>query len=79
MQKDGASGSDLILTPNGPPEITVPGAQTIGAGEATAISAVSLSETGNTSGETFTATLTDTSYGDLSATGTGRPGSGTTA
>ena len=46
-------------------------------GTATRITGVSLSETGNTAGETFTVTLTDT-HGDLSATGTGVSGAGTT-
>ena len=50
------------------PVITVPGAQTITAGEATAISGVSLAETDAPSGD-FTVTLTDTS-GDLSVTDT---------
>ncbi|HZL00452.1 MAG TPA: hypothetical protein VFC47_11195, partial [Caulobacteraceae bacterium] len=43
-----------------------------------AIAGVSLSESGSTTGETFTATLTDTN-GLLSATGTGVSGSGTTS
>ena len=53
---------------NGLPAIAVPGAQTIAVGKAAAISGVSVSETGNTSGETFTVTLADIN-GLLSATG----------
>jgi VCBS repeat-containing protein len=49
------------------PVLTVPeGAQTIGVSEAGKISGISLSETGNTSGEIFTVMLTD-SHGVLSA------------
>jgi hypothetical protein len=48
------------------PTITVPGAQTIGVNKAASIYGVSLSESGNTAGETFTVTLSDTS-GLLSA------------
>ena len=73
-----ASQQTIAVTVNGIPMITVPGAQTLGVGQETAISGVSISESGNTSGsETFTATLSDT-CGDLSATGTGVSGSGTT-
>ncbi len=61
-----------------PPSLTVPGAQTLVVDQATAVSGVSLAETGATSGETFTVTLTDTN-GDLSATGSGVSGSGTTS
>ncbi len=54
--------------PVGTPVLDVSdGAQTIGVGEAAKISGISLSETGNTSGEIFTVTLTD-SHGVLSAT-----------
>jgi hypothetical protein len=48
------------------PKITVPGAQTFDVNEATAITGVSVSEAGNTSGEIFTVTLKDT-HGLLSA------------
>jgi hypothetical protein len=63
---------------NGPPGITAPATATVGVGEAGAIGGLSLAETGNTSGETFTVTLSD-KHGDLSATGTGVSGSGTTS
>jgi hypothetical protein len=58
------------------PVITAPAAVTIGAGHATTISGLSLAETGNTNGETFTVTLTDAN-GLLSDSGTGVSGSGT--
>ncbi len=72
-----ASGN--AVTVNGQPVIgdTAP-SQTIGVGEAAAISGVSLSESGNTVGETFTVTLTDT-YGDLSANTSVSGGGGTIA
>ena len=54
----------------------VPGAQTLGVGQAAAITGVGVSDSGNTSGS-FTVTLTDRN-GLLSATGTGVSGSGTT-
>src|SRR6185437_8642834 len=53
---------------NGLPVIAVPGAQVLGTGKPAALPGVSLSETGNTIGETFTVTLSDTS-GLLSTTG----------
>ena len=65
------------MTVNGAPVIAVPGAQTLALGTATAISGVSLAESGTTTGsETFTVTLKD-SNGLLAATGTGVSGSGT--
>ena len=70
---------DISVTAvTGVPVITVPGAQTITAGTATAISGISLAETSAPGGD-FTVTLTDTS-GDLSATGDGTiTGAGTTS
>ena len=62
-----ASHPNFVLS-NSPPAITVPGPQTIAVNAATTISGVSLSESGNTSGETFTVTLAD-AHGVLSATG----------
>ncbi|HEV2677094.1 MAG TPA: hypothetical protein VGV37_21370, partial [Aliidongia sp.] len=56
-----------------PPVTTVPGAQTIEQGVATAISGVSVADA-LTGGQTVTVTLTDTT-GSLSATGTGVSGS----
>ena len=58
------------MTANVTPVIAVPGAQTLGVGQLTAISGVSLSESGTTSSETFTVTLSD-SNGMLSATASG--------
>ncbi len=58
------------------PAITAPSSTVVGVGQSTAIAGVSLSETGNTPGETFTVTLVDT-HGLLSATGAGVSGSGT--
>src|SRR5208283_4617138 len=55
-----------------------PATATVQQNQATAISGVSLSETGNTAGETFTVTLSDTN-GDLSAIGPGVSGAGTTS
>ncbi len=61
---------------NGAPVINAPALKTVGVNEAMAISGVSLSESGNTDGETFTVTLTDT-HGDLSANTNGAGGGGT--
>ena len=62
------------MTVNGVPSIaeTTP-SQTIGVNQTAAITGVSLSESGNTAGETFTVTLKD-SNGVLSATDTGGVG-----
>ena len=54
-----ASPAIIAVTVNGPPVISLPD-PVIGVGQTAAISGVSLSETGNTAGETFTVTLTDT-------------------
>ncbi|WP_158746247.1 hypothetical protein, partial [Acidisphaera sp. L21] len=61
---------------NGPPVLTAPASKTVAQSIGTAIGGLNLTETGNTSGETFTVTLADTN-GKLSATGTGITGSGT--
>ncbi len=58
----------------GLPVITAASPQAVAVGQSNPI-AVSLSETDTSGGETFTVTLTDTSNGDLSATGTGVSGS----
>ena len=63
-----ATAQTIAVTANGAPVIAVPGAQTVALGTATAISGVSLTESGNTGGETFTATVKD-STGVLTATG----------
>ncbi len=63
---------------NGPPVLTAPASVTVNQNAATAIAGLSVTETGNTTGETFTVQLAD-SAGDLSAAGTGISGAGTTA
>ena len=73
-----AAPASIAVTTNGAPVITNPATATAPEGKATAISGVSLSESGNTSGETFTVTLSDAS-GLLTASGTGVSGSGTKA
>ena len=72
-----ATAKSVVVTVNGLPVIAAPSTVTAPHGKATAITGVSLSEPGNTSGETFTVTLTDTN-GLLSAKGKGITGSGTT-
>ena len=69
-----ATPQTIDVTVNGVPSIaeTTP-SQTIGVNQTDAITGVSLSESGNTSGETFTVTLKD-SNGVLSATDTGGVG-----
>ena len=52
------------------PVITAASTQTIGVGQDTTISGISLAETGNPTGETFTVVLSDTN-GVLSATTVG--------
>lgn len=65
-----AAQQTIAVTVNGDPAISVPGAQTIGQGQAATIGGISIAEAGKTttSGETFSATITDTN-GDLTATG----------
>src|ERR1019366_154577 len=55
-----AAAGSIAVTVNGLPVIVVPGSQTAGVSKPLAISGVSLSEAGNTSGETFSVTLADT-------------------
>src|SRR5258707_11090783 len=55
-----AAQKQIAVTVNGLPVITAPATATVAQGSATAISGVSLSETGNTTGDTFTVTLVDT-------------------
>ena len=77
-QGDKAAPASIALTVDGP-AIAAPTAVTVAAGEATSVSGVMLSLSGEaTQGETYTVTLTDTS-GLLAATGTGVSGSGTNA
>src|ERR1019366_1729596 len=51
------SATSAAITVNDVPVITPAADQTIGVGQTAAISGISLSETGNTAGETFTVTL----------------------
>jgi hypothetical protein len=73
-----AAPKSVAVTVNGLPVTTAPKVAVVTAGTATAISGISISETGTTTGETFTVKLTDAN-GLLSATGTGVTGSGTKA
>ncbi len=72
-----AKAAHVAITTNSPPAITAPSSATLTAGQAGAITGVSLSESGNTTGETFTVKLSDAT-GLLSAKGKGITGSGTT-
>ena len=63
-----ATPATVAVTASVTPVITVPGAQTLGINQLTAISGISLAESGTTGSETFTVTLVD-SNGQLSATG----------
>ena len=64
------------MTTNGLPVVTAPASVSVAQASATAIPGVSVAESGDSSAETFTATLSDTN-GVLSATGAGVSGSGT--
>ena len=55
-----ATPFDIAVTVNGPPVVTAPSSASTAAGKATAISGISISETGNLAGEMFTVTLKDT-------------------
>ncbi len=66
----------VTVTVTAAPMITVPGAQTLGIGQATPIPGVSVAESGATGSETFTVTLVD-SNGQLSANTNGAGGGGT--
>ena len=59
------------MTVDGLPVITAPTTATVGQNQATAISGVSLAESGNTSGETFTVTSSD-AHGDAVGEPAGR-------
>ncbi len=72
-----AAQQQIAVTVNGAPVITAPASVAVGVGETGTISGVSLGESGNTSNETFTVTLADAN-GDLSASGSGVSGAGTT-
>jgi hypothetical protein len=73
-----ATPASIAVTVNGLPTIAVPTTAAVAQNQASAISGLSLSESGDTAGESFTVTLSDAN-GDLSATGTGVSGSGTTS
>jgi hypothetical protein len=53
---------------NGPPAIAAPATATVGVDQATAVMGVLLPESGNTNGESFTVTVSDTA-GLLTASG----------
>src|SRR6185312_7972207 len=65
-----AGSKTIAVTVNGLPSIAAPTAVTAGLGQAAAVAGISLSESGNTTGETFTVTLSDTD-GVLSASNAG--------
>ena len=71
-----ATPATIAVTVNGAPSISAPSSATVAQNVATAISGVSVSETGNTSGETFTVVVSDNA-GVLSAN-TGATGGGGT-
>ena len=62
-----ASAASIGMTVNGRPTFSVPTSVTVGIGKPLTIAGVSLSETGITTGETYSVTLSDT-HGVLSAT-----------
>ena len=62
-----ATPASIAVTVNGLPAITAPTPATIGVGKAASIPGASLTESGNTTGETFTVTVADTN-GLLSVT-----------
>ena len=79
VQGDSGSGSDLILTANSPPVITIASdaqQQTVTDDEASPIAGIGVSESSLAVGETFTVTFSDT-YGDLSVSTTVTNGGGT--
>jgi len=55
-----AVAQSASVTVNGLPVLTVPASQVITQGQATGLGAIGLTESGNTTGETFTVTLADT-------------------
>jgi hypothetical protein len=72
-----ATPASIAVTTNGLPAITAPASLVLGQGQTAPVAKVKLAESGNTTGETFTVTVSDTS-GLLGATGTGVSGAGTT-
>jgi hypothetical protein len=73
-----ATSQSISVSTNGLPTITAPASKVVTLSQSTAISGVSVAESGHTEFETFTVTLGDTT-GLLAATGTGVSGSGTTS
>src|SRR5208282_4752383 len=71
-----ATAATIAVTVNGLPVIAAPASATVAQNQASAISGISLSESGNTASESFTVTLADAN-GKLSASGSGVSGSGT--
>ena len=72
-----ATAQTIAVLANGPPVIVVPTTpQAAGVNQAATISGVSITESGNTTGETFTVTLSD-STGQLSANTSASGGGGT--
>ena len=65
-----AQQQTIAVTASGLPVITAPSTATVALNQATKITGVSLAESGSTSDETFTVTLSD-GQGKLSASGTG--------
>ena len=78
LAPDGNGGTDVMLVrqQSGTPVITAPTTATLGVGQPAAISGVSISESPITSGDAFTAVLTDTN-GLLSANTSASGGGGT--
>ncbi|WP_335904925.1 hypothetical protein, partial [Acidisphaera sp. L21] len=73
-----AAAKSVAVTVNDLPVIAAPATTVLGVGKTLAVAGLSLSETGNTNGETFKVVVADTN-GVLSATGTGVTGSGSKA
>ena len=65
-----ATPASVSIIVNGAPKLTAPSAVAVGVGKTATASGVSLAETGNTAGETFTITASDTN-GVLSASNAG--------
>ena len=73
-----AAPANILVTVNGVPVIAAPSGVAVQEGVASPIGGISLSEPGNTAGETFTVALGDVN-GLLSASGAGVSGAGTTS
>lgn len=73
-----AAPQTIAVTVNGAPLLAAPATAVLGQGRQGGIPGVSVSETGTTTGETFTVTAADTA-GLLFASGVGVTGSGTTS